>query len=116
MKSFPYPSYLRTHRDGWALTQPELGLLLGVSGSQISRYEKLVDQPTLPSVIAAEFIFEEPARHLFPGIYMAVEQSVIARTADLRERIGLPKTRKAERKLLLLDALAARAASDQTTI
>jgi len=117
MHHYPYPSYLKTHRRRWGLTQPELGQLLGgISASQISRYERLSQNPSLEAVIACEFIFEEPARHLFPGIYSAVEANVVRDAAALAEKLSGLSTKEAALKRTLLDAIVARAVSDQTTI
>lgn len=117
MKYFPYPSYLKTHRKRWQLTQRELGELLGdISDSRISRYEKLVQDPSLEVVIGAEFIFEEPARHLFPGLYSRVEQTVVREAAVFAEKLAGADTKKTQLQRTLLDAIAYRAASDQSTI
>lgn len=117
MHHFPYPSYLRTHRDRWALSQPELGSLLGgLSASTISKYEKLLRTPSLEAVIGAEFIFGEPARQLFPALYSTIEASVTLQAIEFAERLGAKDSRKARVKRELLESIARRAASDAPNI
>jgi transcriptional regulator with XRE-family HTH domain len=112
MHHFPYPSYLRTHRDRWALSQSELGALLVVSDSTISKYEKLSRTPSLEAVIGAEFIFGEPARRLFPSLYATIEAAITLRAIELAEKLGDRADKKSLVKRELLEAIARRAASD----
>lgn len=117
MYNFPYPSYLRTHRKRWALSQPELGALLGdLSASLISKYEKVERNPSADSLIGAEFVFGEPARRLFPGLYESIELEVTNRAAILAELLAKSSGRDALVKRELLEAIALRAASDKPTI
>ncbi|HEY4941398.1 MAG TPA: hypothetical protein VII56_08210 [Rhizomicrobium sp.] len=117
MHDFPYPSYLRTHRKRWALTQPELGALLGDrSASLISKYEKLELTPSVEVVIGSEFIFGESARRLFPALYASVEAGITLRAVDLAEVLSTADGKAAQVKRELLEAIALRAASDKSTI
>lgn len=117
MHHFPYPSYLRTHRKRWALTQPELGVLLGgVSASLISKYETLARTPSVEALIGAEFIFGEPARRLFPGLYASTEAAVTLCAVDFAEALGATEGKTAQVKRELLEAIAARTASEASHV
>lgn len=117
MHDYPYPSYLRAHRKRWALSQRQLGALLGgVSASIMSRYERLLRTPPVHVVIGSEFIFGEPARQLFPALYAAVEREVTAHAVTLAEMIAGQDDKLALAQRELLEAIAARAASDNTHI
>lgn len=117
MHDYPYPIYLRAHRKRWALSQRELGALLGgVSPTIMSRYERLVRTPPLHVIVGAEFIFGEPARQLFPALYAAVEREVAFQATSLAETISGRDDLLARTQRELLEAIAARAASDNTHI
>ena len=117
MHHFPYPSYLRTHRDRWALTQPELGALLGgISASTVSKYEKLLRTPSIEAVIGAEFVFGEPARQLFPSLYATIEARVTLQAVEFAETLGSRTDPRTLAKRELLESIARRAASDAPTI
>jgi len=113
MHHFPYPSYLRTHRERWALTQPELGALIGeTSAPTISKCELLKQTPSLDLIIGAEFIFGEPARRLFPSLFATVEAKVTLNAIEFAEKLAGRDNAKARVKRELLEAIARRAASD----
>lgn len=117
MHHFPYPSYLRTHRKRWALTQPELGHLLGgISAGLVSKYETLSRKPSVDALIGSEFIFGEHARRLFPGLYARVELEVATRAALMAEALAGSGDKKIAIKRELLEAIAQRAASDEPAI
>ena len=117
MRDFPYPSYLRTHRKRWALSQPELGALLGgLSPSLISKYEMLARTPNVETLIGSEFIFGEAARRLFPGLYASIELGITQRAAQFAEALGATADRDALVQRKLLEAIAERAASDKPFI
>jgi transcriptional regulator with XRE-family HTH domain len=117
MYHFPYPSYLRTHRKRWALTQRELAALLGArSASQIAEYELLAHDPNAEALIAFEFIFGEPARRIFPALYASVEVEVTRNSAFLAEALAGRNDPKALVQRELIESIARRAASDKATI
>lgn len=117
MHHFPYPSYLRTHRARWGLTQPELAALLGeVSASLISKYETLARTPGVRALIGCEFVFGEPARRLFPALYASIESAVTLRAVDCAEALGPTEEKAGKVKRELLEAIATRAASEATSI
>jgi transcriptional regulator with XRE-family HTH domain len=116
MHDFPYPSYLKTHRKRWALTQPELGLLLGVSDEAISRYESLNRTPRVETLIAAEFVFGVNARHIFPSLYASVELKIAKRAALMAEVLAGLSDEESLIKRQLLEAIAARVAGEQLNV
>ncbi|MBS1983504.1 MAG: helix-turn-helix transcriptional regulator [Bdellovibrionales bacterium] len=116
MHHFPYPTYLRTHRKRWGLSQRELASLLGQSVSLISRFERLSREPTVHALIGAEFAFGEPARRLFPGLYSTVEAAVTLRAIDFAERLAEQSSPIALVQRELLEEIARRAASDKPVI
>ena len=116
MHDFPYPSYLRTHRKRWALSQPELGALLGFSAGNISKYEKLSRIPSVEALIGAEFVFGVHARRLFPSLYASVELKIAKRAALLAEALGGLDDKEAIIKRQLLEAIALRVAGEQPHI
>ena len=117
MHDFPYPSYLRTHRKRWELTQPELAAVIGGrSAATISKYEKILRRPSVDALIAAEFIFGEPARRLFPALYASIELKVTKRAVRFAEALAGRKDKKSLVKRQLLEEIAIRAASDRSTL
>ncbi|MDE2133931.1 MAG: helix-turn-helix transcriptional regulator [Alphaproteobacteria bacterium] len=113
MHDFPYPSYLRTNRKRWALTQRELGALLGVSAESLSRYEKLLRTPSLEALIGAEFVFGVHARRLFPSLYASVESKIAKHAALLAEAFGSLDDKETLIKRQLLEEIASRIAGEQ---
>src|SRR5437588_10316391 len=82
----PLPTYLRTHRRKWALSQRELALLLGGSSrSTISQYETLVRTPHREALIGLEFIFSGQSSQLFPTIELSIIRAVMGNAVGLRD-------------------------------
>lgn len=82
--SSPLPSYLRTHRKRWALSQKDLGALLGgVSGTAIAKYETLRRKPPVSVVLGCEIIFGERAQELFPALHGKVRDIILGRAGAL---------------------------------
>lgn len=80
----PYPCRLRPYRKAAALSQRDLGLLLGLtSQSSVSEYEAALKRPSLATVIASEILFGVPARELFPALYEEVRRDLETRAKDL---------------------------------
>lgn len=104
------PSYLRTHRRRWALTQRELAELLGTkSSTQVSRYERLSRKPKLSVVLACQVIFGVPPDKMFPKLFATIEEDVIRKAYDLYRRLNGGSTRAAQRKLKLITDMLHRA-------
>lgn len=105
----PLPSYLRTRRRKWALTQSELAELLGErSRSVVSKYETLERTPNHEALLALEFVFEETARSLFPALSHEVRRTVLRNAVALREKLAEKSDARSLRKRKLLDALIIR--------
>lgn len=113
MHDFPYPSYLRTHRKRWALTQSELGVLLGLSAGTISKYERLTRTPSVETLIGAEFVFGVHARGIFPALYASAETEIATRAVAFAEALGGLDDKISLIKRQLLEEIALRVAGEQ---
>jgi transcriptional regulator with XRE-family HTH domain len=103
-------SYLRTHRRKWALTQKELIFLLGRDcASSISRLEQGKRTPGAATLLACEVLFGITPRELFPKLYLEAEEGLLARAAELYEKLERDKGPVAARKRELLDIVLRRA-------
>ena len=116
MASPQLPNHLRSHRKRLALSQEEVGYLLGsASGAKVCRYECFIREPGLRCVLAYEAIFQKPARDLFPGLYWGIERDVVARAAKLLSRMeGWTANRHVEHKRKALTGIAALQAKDSS--
>jgi len=86
------PNYLRSNRKRLALSQAEMGFLLGnLGGSKMCRYERFSREPSLATALAFEVIFQRPASELFGGLYQKIEQDVAARAKILTHKIDRGK-------------------------
>lgn len=97
-------NYLRMQRRKWHLTQEELAFLLGyLNQSIIGRLEREERTVTLVAAYACAMIFGVEVRELYPALLESVEQRVLGRLIELRERLaqGAP-SEKALAKLELL--------------
>ena len=104
------PSYMRTHRRKWGLTQKELAHLLGAkSGTQVSRLERLIRKPKLFIALACQVIFGELPHRLFPKLFSKVEESVMQRAYQLYKKLEGSTSKAAKRKLELLNDVLHRA-------
>lgn len=104
------PSYIRTHRRRWALTQKELAHLLGAGGrKQVSRRETRERQPNLQFVIACQVIFGVPPDGMFPELYSEVEEGVMRQVRELYQSLDGSTSKKAQRKRELLNGVLRRA-------
>jgi transcriptional regulator with XRE-family HTH domain len=102
MKYELQPQYLSTLRKQWALTQPELGKLIGVSASAISKYERRIRVPHPKVILALEFVFGCSARAIFPALFVMIEDELGVRTAELEFSIRHREDAASERKRQLL--------------
>ena len=104
--TFRLPSYLRSRRRSWALTQQELALLLGFDNrSAVSKYETLARTPTPEALVGIGFIFSEQAHELFPALGFPAIRTVRANAIALREELAHRRDALAERKRQLIDDL-----------
>ncbi len=109
MKSLP--NYLQSQRKRLALSQEEVGFLLGIrgmnKGDKVCRDEHFAREPSLPDALAYEAIYGRPVRELFAGRYQEIEPAVVARAKILKYR----KLRKPDlRKQATITQLAAKPA------
>ena len=108
MKSLP--NYLQSERKRLALSQEEVGFLLGIGGmakgEKVCRDENFARGPSLQDALAYEAIYGLPVRELFAGVYQQAEEAVAARAKILSFR----KLRKTDaRKQAAIIQLAAKA-------
>jgi transcriptional regulator with XRE-family HTH domain len=105
--SHKLPNYLRTHRKRAGFSQEEIAFLLGSrSGAHVCRYERFTRQPTLPTALAFEVIFQVPAKALFAGVYRNVERRVAAPAVLLTRKVAAHPERHAAAKLKALQMMA----------
>lgn len=87
------PTYLKTLRRRHGLTQKELAYLCGMeSGTQISRYERSIRDPSLGTLLALLIIFGTTPAELFPGLHSEIHRMVVERAEELYAQLqGDPK-------------------------
>ena len=88
MASVHISNHLRANRKRLGLSQDELAFLLGAgSGAKVCRYERLIREPNLRTVLAFEAIFEKPASDLFTRFYREVQREIVTRARILKRRV-----------------------------
>ncbi len=97
-------SYLRTERMRCGLSQQEFGELLGISGNAIAKAEN-GRAASLQIVLAAEIVFGQPTRNLFPGFYDALEYDVLLRAVVMEFRLAERTDKVSQKKRRHLSAL-----------
>lgn len=97
-------NYLRVQRRKWHLTQGELAFLLGyLDQSIIARLEREERSVTLDVARACKVIFGDEPREIFPMVFESVDEGVLARLRQLRERLsGMRESGKTRAKLQLV--------------
>jgi len=113
-------NYLRVYRRRWHLSQEELAFLFGYDAeSIISRFESGERTVTLAVATACQTIFGVEPKELFPALFASVEQSVVQRMYELRDRLAQSElTQRTLAKLELLQEALGRieAASERQGI
>lgn len=104
-------SVLRHMREGAMLSQIELGQLLEISQTRISRYESGEEFPPLSVALAYYAIFGRPPHHTFPALYENVEDAVMRKAADLEAELRNRHDRASTKKRALLERMASRASN-----
>jgi transcriptional regulator with XRE-family HTH domain len=95
------PNYLKSHRKRSGLSQDEVAFLLGcASGAKVSRYERMVRQPTLETALACEAVYGVPVRTLFAGVYEKVEATIHQRAQALAGTLSAAKPDRFTRQKL----------------
>ena len=97
-------NYLRTERMSAGLSQRELGELLGLSRSSISKMEN-EQSPTMTLMIAIEIVFHHPAREMFPDMFYAIEHGILMRALVMECRLSNHHDAVSLRKRAHLSAL-----------
>lgn len=82
-----YPNLLNANRVLHALTQAEVGSLLGLSDDAISNYELAVRLPGLSVILGLSLIYGKPASQLFPDALRQVADDMTQRFAPLSVKI-----------------------------
>lgn len=106
MKSLP--NYLKSQRKRLALSQEEVGFLLGIGGigkgEKVCRDENFARESSLEDALAYEVIYGLPVRELFAGMYQQAAQDVAARAKILNFRtLRKSDARKQETIIQLAD-------------
>ena len=97
-------NYLRVYRRRWHLTQEELAFLFGYEAeSIISRFERDERTITLAVATACQTIFGADPKEVFPALFASIEQSVVERMYEMRDR--LTQSELTQRTLAKLDLL-----------
>jgi transcriptional regulator with XRE-family HTH domain len=97
-------NYLRTYRRQWHFTEEEFAFLIGYeSASIISRLERQERTITLRVAAACQTIFGVECKDVFPAIFESVEERVVERMRELRER--LLQSEPTQRTLVKLERL-----------
>lgn len=108
----PLPTHVRRYRRDWALTQRELGVLLGGIGrGSVSRYERLGMMPGFEVLIALEFIFGTHGHDLYPGLALSVIRAVRDNAVSLKDSTLTDSDAASLRKRRLLDDVITRSTS-----
>lgn len=100
---------MKLHRKRWALSQVELGHLLGTSKSTISRLERGDFAPPVRTLLALEVVFGLSARALLPRIYAEIEERVMRQAAGLSIEIEAARDPEGAIKRELLADMMSRA-------
>jgi transcriptional regulator with XRE-family HTH domain len=104
MKHYRSFNYVRTYRRRYALTEEELGFLLGLRGhSAVSQYESGERNPTLETALGLQVLFDQQPRQLFPGLYEKVEDRVMTRIAKLLGRLDGKRDQRSQAKREFLE-------------
>jgi transcriptional regulator with XRE-family HTH domain len=102
-------NYVRTFRKQWALSEIELGHLLGgLTRQGVSAYECGTALPSLQVALALEVVFGAPPRDLFPHLYEKIENEVLGQARSLSEAVEDHDDEASARKRLLLKEIVDR--------
>lgn len=102
-------TYLRPHRRRWALTQDELGDLLGYeTGATISALERNIREPSLRAAHGLAIIFGVSPAEIFPHLHRTTQNEVGTRARDLYERLQGDSSQAIRIKLNFLESVLER--------
>ncbi len=94
-------NYIRTERKRVELSQRELGLLLGIKASSVSRHEIFARAASLETALRYAVIFDLDPRDLFAGLFEHAQGEVKKRAQRLTR--SAPDGTVNERVALLAD-------------
>jgi transcriptional regulator with XRE-family HTH domain len=100
-------NYLRTERLRSGLSQEELGELLGLSRSAITKMEGKRN-PSAQLIISANIVFDRHPHHLFPEQYDALQHDILSRALSMTERFADCADAPSQRKYSCLCSLITR--------
>jgi DNA-binding XRE family transcriptional regulator len=109
-------SYIRAYRRRSALSQEQLGLLLGISRNAVNEFERHKRAPTLPLVLRLQAIFGVPPHALFPVLYEAVEEAAMAEAVRLHNSLEGKADRQSAVLRTFLEAMPKRGLPDGLAI
>lgn len=107
----PYPSLLRRLRTRNVLSQGELGQLLDLDQTRISRFESDEDLPSLQTMFGLQVIFGHAPKAFLPAVYSVVEEQVMGRAARFERAIAHLKDPATVKKRYLLAGMIHRVRS-----
>lgn len=108
---------MRTLRKRWALSQSELGHLLGgLSTTSVARIELGKRAPTLTVLLRYQVIFGASSAELVPSLYKALEDDVLSRAAALSIRLEGRKDGDSALKRRLLSDMISRVAANPASV
>jgi transcriptional regulator with XRE-family HTH domain len=84
------PNYLRARRKSAHLTQRELASLMGYrTVSNVSRFERFAQTPSLRTALLLAFVFDMPLQELFAGLVQEDLKAIHRRASILYEQIAV---------------------------
>lgn len=102
---------LKHMRESAMLSQIELGRLMEISQTRVSRYEGGEEYPPLSIALAYYAIFGRPPHHSFPDLYTNVEDALMRQCAELEAELRAKHDRASTAKRALLERIASRASN-----
>lgn len=90
---------LEVHRASLALTQSDVGTLLGLTDDTIGGYERAERLPSLHSAFALEIVLGRSLPQLFPDTYRAVAEALVRPAQSFSIRIKGEEGPAADKRL-----------------
>lgn len=106
--SMHYENRLSALRRTWALTQAELGSLLGLSEDAISSYERAIHDPAIAAAIGLELLFDKPLAVIFPTTAFFLARRMLNALAELSIEVEGQVDTDAETKRALISGTSER--------
>jgi transcriptional regulator with XRE-family HTH domain len=95
-------------RNRWALSQSELGSLIGLSAEAVARYERGERMPLLSASIALEIAFGTSLTSLFPDLALKIARDMLDAAATLSIALEGDDRSEAGRKREFIEELGTR--------